>query len=224
MGKLQKSTLCEWGRHLCCWQRELDGDVTLCCAAGTGRLSVPLKCGGAAGICQNLYDSAPSGQYGTMSYLCRSVVQCLNMPTAADGNLDCVIQWSVKFLYDMMVLCTAIVFLCFHRPLWTSCAHNHDGMFACFPPPLPLRPLTVWCVQIVLLACSAVFIFLFSILLSTFTGCVAYRFWQYHWSESRWDDEASLLCWKLGSCLEYSCCLIVYAKYALNFTEMTFKF
>jgi len=83
------------GVWLVCWQRELDGDVTLCCAGLTGRPPVPLKCGGAAGICQNLYDSAPSGRYGTMSYLCRSVVQCLSMPTAADGNLDCVIQWSL---------------------------------------------------------------------------------------------------------------------------------
>jgi len=75
-----------------CCQRELDGDVTLCCAGVTGRPSGLLKCGGAAGICQNLYDSAPSGRYGTMSYLCRSAVQCLSMPTAPDGNLDCVIQ------------------------------------------------------------------------------------------------------------------------------------
>ena len=79
---------------LWCCQRELDGDVTLCCALPTSRPSGPLKCGGAAGICQNLYDSAPSGRYGTMSYLCRSAVQCLSMPTAPDGNLDCVIQWS----------------------------------------------------------------------------------------------------------------------------------
>jgi phosphorylase kinase alpha/beta subunit len=73
-------------------QRDLDGDVTLCCGSTTGRPSWPLKCAGAAGICQNFYDSAPSGRYGTMSYMCRSVVQCLHMPTAPDGNLDCTVQ------------------------------------------------------------------------------------------------------------------------------------
>lgn len=73
-------------------QREMDGDVTMCCGSMPGKPSLPLKCSGSAGICQNFYDSAPSGRYGTMSYLCRSVVQCLAIPTAQDGNLDCVIQ------------------------------------------------------------------------------------------------------------------------------------
>jgi len=114
---------------LMCCQRELDGDVTLCCAAMTGRPSVPLKCGGAAGICQNLYDSAPSGRYGTMSYLCRSVVQCLSMPTAADGNLDCIIQWMNGINSMSRCVVPQLFFLCFHRPSWTAYAHNHVGMF-----------------------------------------------------------------------------------------------
>lgn len=69
-------------------QKELDGDVTLCCA----NPKTYLKCGGLAGVCQNFYDLAPSGRYGTMSYLCRSVVHCLKLPCAGDGNLDCTVQ------------------------------------------------------------------------------------------------------------------------------------
>jgi len=128
-----------------CWQRELDGDVTLCCAAMTGRPSVPLKCGGAAGICQNLYDSAPSGRYGTMSYLCRSVVQCLSMPTAADGNLDCVIQWSPKHL------CHVVVFRCCFS-LFSSSFLDILRTQSCWDVLHALHRYNILCVQIVLLA------------------------------------------------------------------------
>ncbi|CAK9304381.1 unnamed protein product [Gordionus sp. m RMFG-2023] len=49
-------------------QKKVDGDATLCCAG-----SKPLSCGGVEGICQIFYDSAPSGKYGTISYMCRSL-------------------------------------------------------------------------------------------------------------------------------------------------------
>ena len=74
---------------LICFQSKMDGDVTLCC--GQERPN-PLKCGGMAGICQNFYDMAPSGRYGTMSYLCKAALTVLNLPTLENGNLDCVLS------------------------------------------------------------------------------------------------------------------------------------
>ncbi|XP_062619129.1 probable phosphorylase b kinase regulatory subunit alpha isoform X4 [Saccostrea cucullata] len=44
---------------------------------------------GAAGICLHFYDTAPSGRYGTMSYLCRALAAILPLPTDVDANLDC---------------------------------------------------------------------------------------------------------------------------------------
>ncbi|XP_061189361.1 probable phosphorylase b kinase regulatory subunit alpha isoform X2 [Saccostrea echinata] len=44
---------------------------------------------GAAGICLHFYDTAPSGRYGTMSYLCRALASILPLPTDMDANLDC---------------------------------------------------------------------------------------------------------------------------------------
>jgi len=72
---------------------KVDGDVTLCCgvAPGTPRPN-PLKCQGTAGICQHFYDSAPSGRYGTMSYMCKAAVQMLQFPVTEDGNMDCVVS------------------------------------------------------------------------------------------------------------------------------------
>lgn len=34
---------------------------------------------GAAGICLHLYDTAPSGRLGTMSYMCRALAKTLNI-------------------------------------------------------------------------------------------------------------------------------------------------
>ncbi|XP_052737925.1 probable phosphorylase b kinase regulatory subunit alpha isoform X1 [Bicyclus anynana] len=56
-------------------QMRCNGDATLCCAAGA--CGGALVCGGAAGVCQHLYDSAPSGSYGTMTYLARAVAGLL---------------------------------------------------------------------------------------------------------------------------------------------------
>ena len=44
-------------------QQEQQGDATLCCSKKLG------SCGAAAGICRHFYDSAPSGPWGTMTYL-----------------------------------------------------------------------------------------------------------------------------------------------------------
>jgi hypothetical protein len=50
----------------------------------------PGKCGGAAGICSLFYDSAPSGTYGTISYLvraaCRSVIELKLLQNALHEN------------------------------------------------------------------------------------------------------------------------------------------
>ena len=64
-------------------QMEINGDATLCCAKPDHErdLSSPeggLICGGAAYICQLFYDSAPSGSYGTMTYLIKGTAAILN--------------------------------------------------------------------------------------------------------------------------------------------------
>ena len=75
-----------------------NGDGTMCCAvAGRGAtggqpLHDAARCGGAAGICLHFYDSAPSGRYGTMTYLTRAAAVELPMhiPTnSVDGQLEC---------------------------------------------------------------------------------------------------------------------------------------
>ncbi|KAL0839448.1 hypothetical protein ABMA28_016161 [Loxostege sticticalis] len=57
-------------------QMRVNGDATLCCAKADS-FGGALVCGGAAGVCQHLYDSAPSGSYGTMTYLARAVAGLL---------------------------------------------------------------------------------------------------------------------------------------------------
>ena len=74
-------------------QRKLEGDATLCCAKEQRELTPAgaLLCGGAAYVCQHFYDSAPSGCYGTMTYLIRalaSIVDCL----PDDGVIDCAVS------------------------------------------------------------------------------------------------------------------------------------
>ncbi|KAM3967947.1 putative phosphorylase b kinase regulatory subunit alpha [Aphomia sociella] len=67
-------------------QMRCNGDATLCCAKSPAESSGgALLCGGAAGVCQHLFDSAPSGSYGTMTYLTRAVAALLadRMPDAA---------------------------------------------------------------------------------------------------------------------------------------------
>lgn len=54
-------------------QRKNRGNSMRCCASRQlDSSSAPTQCGGAADICQYFYDSAPSGTYGTMTYLMRS--------------------------------------------------------------------------------------------------------------------------------------------------------
>ncbi|XP_062137949.1 probable phosphorylase b kinase regulatory subunit alpha isoform X1 [Drosophila sulfurigaster albostrigata] len=78
-------------------QRKVQGDATLCCAklkdgkeqqqAASGML----LCGGAAYICQHLYDSAPSGSYGTMTYMSRAVALVLDC-VPKHGEKECAIS------------------------------------------------------------------------------------------------------------------------------------
>ncbi|KAG0719623.1 putative phosphorylase b kinase regulatory subunit alpha [Chionoecetes opilio] len=74
-------------------QKQQDGDATLCCAREKREPGVGggLACGGAAYICQHFYDSAPSGSYGTMSYMIRAATATLNC-FPQDGELDCAVS------------------------------------------------------------------------------------------------------------------------------------
>ena len=46
---------------------------------------------GARNICQHLYDSAPSGRHGTMTYMCRALAHILQLPIN-NGDMDCVVS------------------------------------------------------------------------------------------------------------------------------------
>ncbi|XP_072170928.1 probable phosphorylase b kinase regulatory subunit alpha [Diadema setosum] len=77
-------------------QVSFDGDATLCCATqdrhARGRSPhQPLSCGGIAGICLHFYDTAPSGHYGTMTYLARAVAGQLNLMQhfGQDAKVEC---------------------------------------------------------------------------------------------------------------------------------------
>uniref|UniRef100_T1PLC1 Phosphorylase b kinase regulatory subunit n=1 Tax=Musca domestica TaxID=7370 RepID=T1PLC1_MUSDO len=77
-------------------QRKVQGDATLCCAKSKDgnqqhqAASGMLLCGGAAYICQHLYDSAPSGSYGTMTYMARAVALVLDC-VPKHGEMECAI-------------------------------------------------------------------------------------------------------------------------------------
>ncbi|XP_052076116.1 probable phosphorylase b kinase regulatory subunit alpha isoform X9 [Mytilus californianus] len=47
------------------------------------------QCEGSTGICLHFYDSAPSGRFGTMSYLCRALANILDIPSDHEGNVEC---------------------------------------------------------------------------------------------------------------------------------------
>lgn len=75
---------------------EINGDATLCCAKPENErdLSSPeggLICGGAAYICQLFYDSAPSGSFGTMTYLMRGMSSVLNC-LPENEEVDCILS------------------------------------------------------------------------------------------------------------------------------------
>ncbi|XP_073998061.1 probable phosphorylase b kinase regulatory subunit alpha isoform X2 [Rhodnius prolixus] len=70
-------------------QIKVDGDATLCCAKDTLSLvEGGLLCGGAAYICQHFYDSAPSGSFGTMTYIMKAVLTLLDC-FPKDGQIEC---------------------------------------------------------------------------------------------------------------------------------------
>ncbi|XP_068628215.1 probable phosphorylase b kinase regulatory subunit alpha [Battus philenor] len=71
-------------------QMRCNGDATLCCAKADC-FGGALLCGGAAGVCQHLYDSAPSGSYGTMTYLARAVAALLAERMPHDSPIECTI-------------------------------------------------------------------------------------------------------------------------------------
>lgn len=55
-------------------QRKNQGNSLKCCAERQldQASNLPAPCGGSMDICQYFYDSAPSGTYGTMTYLMRA--------------------------------------------------------------------------------------------------------------------------------------------------------
>ncbi|XP_043267973.1 probable phosphorylase b kinase regulatory subunit alpha isoform X1 [Venturia canescens] len=73
-------------------QMKIDGDATLCCAKPKEERETTaigtLLCGGAAYICQHFYDTAPSGSYGTMTYITRAIASLLNC-LPKDGDIEC---------------------------------------------------------------------------------------------------------------------------------------
>lgn len=76
-------------------QRKLNGDAMLCCAKETKDETLAhssgLLCGGVAYICQNFYDSAPSGSFGTMVYIAKAVASVLNC-LPKHGESECTIS------------------------------------------------------------------------------------------------------------------------------------
>ncbi|XP_047111572.1 probable phosphorylase b kinase regulatory subunit alpha isoform X2 [Schistocerca piceifrons] len=76
-------------------QMRVDGDATLCCAKPREQREMMstggLLCGGAAYICQHFYDSAPSGSYGTMTYVTRAIASLLDC-LPREGDMDCTIS------------------------------------------------------------------------------------------------------------------------------------
>ncbi|KOC69336.1 putative phosphorylase b kinase regulatory subunit alpha [Habropoda laboriosa] len=74
---------------------KIDGDATLCCAKPKEQRETTamgnLLCGGAAYVCQHFYDSAPSGSFGTMTYITRAISSLLNC-LPKDGDLECTIS------------------------------------------------------------------------------------------------------------------------------------
>ncbi|CAG2224074.1 Phosphorylase b kinase regulatory subunit alpha, skeletal muscle isoform,Phosphorylase b kinase regulatory subunit alpha, liver isoform,Probable phosphorylase b kinase regulatory subunit alpha [Mytilus edulis] len=47
------------------------------------------QCEGQQGSVLHFYDSAPSGRFGTMSYLCRALANILHIPADHEGNVEC---------------------------------------------------------------------------------------------------------------------------------------
>lgn len=76
-------------------QMQVQGDATLCCAKPKEQRELTatgaLLCGGAAYVCQHFYDSAPSGCYGTMTYLIRALATTLDC-FPAEGEIDCAVS------------------------------------------------------------------------------------------------------------------------------------
>ncbi|XP_033335576.1 putative phosphorylase b kinase regulatory subunit alpha isoform X5 [Megalopta genalis] len=76
-------------------QMKIDGDATLCCAKPKDQRETNamgnLLCGGAAYVCQHFYDSAPSGSFGTMTYITRAIASSLNC-LPKDGEFECSIS------------------------------------------------------------------------------------------------------------------------------------
>ncbi|KAH7985792.1 hypothetical protein HPB52_025401 [Rhipicephalus sanguineus] len=66
-------------------QRRCSGDATLCCC-----VSPPVvPCQVTVGICERFYDSAPSGSFGTMTYIVRALAYALHDLTSAT---DCTVS------------------------------------------------------------------------------------------------------------------------------------
>ena len=69
-------------------QIQFDGDATLCCTKKFEEKQNLKNCG-SAGICKFFYDSAPSGQYGTMCYIVRGACVVLDK-IPEQGFIECI--------------------------------------------------------------------------------------------------------------------------------------
>ncbi|CAN7993482.1 unnamed protein product [Ixodes hexagonus] len=69
-------------------QKRCKGDASLCCASDS--TTSKTSCNKVANICEHFYDSAPSGCYGTMTYLIKAVAQ--NVEDLPNTSLDCTIS------------------------------------------------------------------------------------------------------------------------------------
>ncbi|KAF0992753.1 hypothetical protein HZS_7825 [Henneguya salminicola] len=67
-------------------QIEVQGDAISCCA---GRTRDIRKCKSFHNICQFFYDSAPSGEYGTMNFLAQALFAFIIKITSATSDTSC---------------------------------------------------------------------------------------------------------------------------------------
>lgn len=76
-------------------QKRDGGEAIHCCAAdpeamwsGAGWNASASVCGGSAGICLHFYDSAPSGRYGSLTYMCRAVALIGDISVNVENDED----------------------------------------------------------------------------------------------------------------------------------------
>lgn len=67
------------------FQKQARGDAMSCCAKDRKE-----PCGGVENICRFMYDSPPSGRFGTLTYMCRAIAS--TMPHLGGDDIECVVS------------------------------------------------------------------------------------------------------------------------------------